>query len=123
MTAGIILTGIIGGSKIANFIGKNLIDRIFDKKTEHKSIDYDILDIDFTKRTAEDYIRRKTFNNDSLNNKAKSDKERTPEVLDIGLHTDDIATVSLLSGLKWIEPALPIMYTVSGYRAGIGYRN
>ena len=50
-------------------------------------------------------------------------KERTPEVLDIGLHTDDIATVSLLSGLKWIEPALPLMYTISGYRAGIGYRN
>jgi hypothetical protein len=29
----------------------------------------------------------------------------------------------LLSGLKWIEPALPLMYTLSGYRAGIGYRN
>lgn len=49
--------------------------------------------------------------------------ERTPELIDIGLHTDDIATVSLLSGLKWIEPMLPILYTVSGYRAGIGYRN
>ncbi len=49
--------------------------------------------------------------------------ERTPELIDIGLHTDDIATVSLLSGLKWIEPALPVLYTVSGYRAGIGYRN
>ena len=28
-----------------------------------------------------------------------------------------------MSGLKWIEPALPIMYAISGYRAGIGYRN
>lgn len=50
-------------------------------------------------------------------------EERTPELIDIGLHTDDIATVSLLSGLKWIEPMLPVLYTVSGYRAGIGYRN
>ena len=49
--------------------------------------------------------------------------ERKPEALDIGLHVDDIATVAVMSGLKWIEPALPIMYSISGYRAGIGYRN
>ena len=49
--------------------------------------------------------------------------ERHPEALDIGLHTDDIATVAVMSGLKWIEPALPLMYAISGYRAGIGYRN
>ena len=49
--------------------------------------------------------------------------ERKPEALDIGLHTDDIATVAVMSGLKWIEPALPIMYAISGYRSGIGYRN
>lgn len=49
--------------------------------------------------------------------------ERTPEAIDISLHTDDIATVAVMSGLKWIEPALPIMYSISGYRAGIGYRN
>ncbi len=57
-------------------------------------------------------------------NKAKGlYSERKPEALDIGLHTDDIATVAVMSGLKWIEPALPIMYSISGYRAGIGYRN
>lgn len=49
--------------------------------------------------------------------------ERTPEILDVGLHVDDVATVAVLSGLKWIEPALPILYSISGYRAGIGYRN
>lgn len=56
-------------------------------------------------------------------NKQKQQENRTPELLDLGLHTDDIATVSLLSGLKWIEPSLPMLYAVSGYRAGIGYRN
>lgn len=49
--------------------------------------------------------------------------ERKPEALDIGLHVDDIATVAVMSGLKWIEPALPVMYSISGYRAGVGYRN
>lgn len=91
MVTGIILTGVIGGSKIANYIGDKFINPVL--CNEHKS----------RKNTKKD--------------------ERTPELIDIGLHTDDIATVSLLSGLKWIEPALPILYTVSGYRAGIGYRN
>ena len=49
--------------------------------------------------------------------------ERKPEALDIALHADDIATAGILSGFKWIEPALPFMYFISGYRAGIGYRN
>ena len=90
MIAGIILTGVIGGSKIANYIGDKFINPVLcnEKKT-----------------------------------KGRQQDERTPELIDIGLHTDDIATVSLLSGLKWIEPALPVLYTVSGYRAGIGYRN
>ncbi len=85
MTMGIILTGIIGGSKIANFISQRVLAPVFTPKS--------------------------------------TPKERTPEILDIGLHTDDIATVSLLSGLKWIEPMLPVLYSVSGYRAGTGYRN
>ena len=118
MTAGIVATGIIGGSKIANFIGDKVIDPIFGKKKQKKqeTNNYDILDIDFLNKKEPIYFT-------SVKQPIQKDKERTPEVLDIGLHTDDIATVSLLSGLKWIEPALPMMYTISGYRAGIGYRN
>lgn len=56
-------------------------------------------------------------------NHGKVYDERKPEVLDVSLHIDDISTVAVLSGLKWIEPALPILYSISGYRAGIGYRN
>ena len=93
MIAGIILTGVIGGSKIANYIGDKFINPVLCNERCPKG------------------------------KKHKHHDERTPELIDIGLHTDDIATVSLLSGLKWIEPALPILYTVSGYRAGIGYRN
>ena len=87
MVTGIVTTGIIGGSTIANYIGKKVINPIFDK------------------------------------GKKDSNSERTPEVLDICLHSDDIATIAVMSGLRWIEPTLPILYGISGYRAGIGYRN
>ena len=55
MIAGILTTGVIGGSVIANYIGNNFINPIIfkDKETE----------------------------------------KRTPELLDLSLHTDDIATV------------------------------
>lgn len=87
--AGITATGIVGGSMIANYISKKLIDPFFNKKHFEKGL----------------Y------------------SERKPEPLDIALHADDIATAGVLSGFKWIEPVLPIMYFISGYRAGIGYRN
>lgn len=83
MVSGIILTGVIGGSKIANFI----TDKV-SKKVGIKDV-----------------------------------KERKPELIDLGMHTDDIATVAVLSGLKWIEPSLPSLYSISGYKSGIGYRN
>lgn len=89
MIAGIILTGIAGGSAIANLIGKRFIDPLLGNKNKDKNL----------------Y------------------SERKPEVIDVGLHVDDIAVVAVISGLKWIEPALPILYSISGYRAGIGYRN
>lgn len=93
MVAGIITTGVIGGSAIANLIGNKIINPMFEHGHKHKHKKEHLFD------------------------------ERKPEPLDIGLHTDDIATVAVMSGLKWIEPALPLMYSVSGYRAGIGYRN
>lgn len=71
------------------------------------------------------YISQKIINplfNENKNNK-NIYNERKPEALDIALHADDIATAGILSGFKWIEPALPFMYFISGYRAGIGYRN
>lgn len=94
MTGGIIGTGVIGGNAIANYLGKKLIDPCFDKMCKHQP-----------------------------HHHKPEPCGRHPEALDIGLHTDDIATISVMSGLKWIEPVLPIFYTISGYRAGIGYRN
>ena len=86
--AGITATGIVGGSYIANFLSKKIINPLFAQKKE-KGI----------------Y------------------SERKPEPLDIALHADDIATAGVLSGVKWIEPMLPVMYFISGFRAGTGYRN
>lgn len=93
MITGIILAGIVFGSAIANLIGKVFVDPLFHKDDSHGHSHIDLY------------------------------SERTPEAIDIGLHIDDVATVAVMSGLKWIEPALPILYSVSGYRAGIGYRN
>ena len=109
MTTGIVISGVIGGSKIANLISEKVIEPIFHAK-----------DKTHTHTPPFDEKTKKHLQN---HHRIHSHEERKPELLDIGLHTDDIATVSLLSGLKWIEPALPIMYTISGYRAGIGYRN
>lgn len=83
MVAGIVLTGVVGGSKIANFITSKMSKLVGNKEI----------------------------------------KERKPELMDLGMHTDDIATVAVLSGLKWIEPSLPTLYSISGYKSGIGYRN
>lgn len=93
MITGIVATGIIGGSAIANFIGNKVINPLCEKKGERN------------------FGKNKFYN------------ERKPELLDVGLHVDDIATVAVMSGLKWIEPALPGLYAISGFRAGIGYRN
>lgn len=93
---GITATGIIGGSYIANKMSQKIIDPLFDKDKAKKGKHH--------------------------SHKGVYD-ERRPELADIALHADDIATAGVLSGFKWIEPALPMMYFVSGYRAGIGYRN
>lgn len=85
---GITATGIIGGSYIANFLSKKVINPLFCQKKEKGMY-----------------------------------SERKPEALDIALHSDDIATAGVLSGVKWIEPMLPVMYFLSGFRAGTGYRN
>ncbi len=95
MAAGITVTGIIGGSAIANLIGKKCINPLFGEN----------------KQMSECERSKRLYS------------ERTPEAIDVGLHVDDFATVGVLSGLKWVEPALPILYSISGFRAGIGYRN
>lgn len=110
MTAGIIATGILGGSKIANFVSEKVIEPLF-HLNEKSHIN------------KPEHIHKHTNPMEFKPHEHHKHEKRKPEALDIGLHVDDISTVSLLSGLKWIEPALPIMYTISGYRAGIGYRN
>lgn len=98
MLTGVLGVGLVAGNAIANFIGKNCINPLFDKnkKQEHKSF--------------RDMVKH-------LNS------ERHPEALDVSLHLDDVASVGFVSGLKWIGPILPVLYSVSAYRAGIGYRN
>lgn len=99
VSMGIVTTGIIAGSFIANFIAKNAIEPCIQKMSICSS------------------------KNNKCGVKNSLYSERVPEALDVALHVDDIATVGVLSGIKWIEPILPLFYAISGYRAGIGYRN
>jgi len=97
MLAGVIGVGLVAGNAIANFIGKNLINPAFDKNIHrHHGFNSMFKDLNY---------------------------ERHPEVLDLSLHIDDITSIGFISGLKWIGPILPLLYSVSAYRAGIGYRN
>lgn len=101
MLAGVILVGLVAGSAIANFVGKKIINPIFNKKEN------------ITHNPPKDFTARlKDLNS-----------ERHPEAVDLSLHIDDIASVGFLTGFKWIGPIIPALYAVSGYRAGIGYRN
>ncbi|MDD3236683.1 MAG: hypothetical protein PHV37_01125 [Candidatus Gastranaerophilales bacterium] len=110
MIIGIGTVGVLGGSAIANCIGKNLINPILNKNKKEKTTS-NLIDIAIQNKSNEKEEAQNLY------------AERKPEALDIGLHLDDIATVAVLSGLKWIEPSLPMLYSISGYRAGIGYRN
>ncbi len=107
MMVGITAFGIVGGSAIANVFGKNLINRMID----HGPVE--------GMRLLSKQVREEGWA--SLFENLYD--ERRPEPLDVGLHVDDVATVGVLSGLKWIEPLLPFLYSISGWRAGIGYRN
>lgn len=141
---GIFVTGIMGGSFAANFIGKKILDPIFDKKknaVSKQKLAWNLYFADnlnaFTPKCKvfEEFVaerRRLAFCNKSSFKQAENYckdcysgiyDERKPELLDMALHMDDIATAGVLSGFRWIEPMLPLMYTISGYRAGIGYRN
>ncbi|MFI3300889.1 MAG: hypothetical protein R3Y28_05645 [Candidatus Gastranaerophilales bacterium] len=92
---GIVTFGVLGGSVIANKISQNFIDPLFCKDHFDKP----------------EHKHKPIF------------AERKPEALDVALHVDDIAAAGFLAGFRWVEPVLPFLYFISGYRAGIGYRN
>lgn len=107
MAGGILSIGVIGGSFISNFLAKNIFNPIVNEGP-----------FKYSKKLFSGQLndgRGVTFKN--LNS------ERHPEIIDIMLHSDDFATVGVLSGFKFIESLLPVIYSISGYRAGIGYRN
>lgn len=106
MLTGVLGVGLVAGNAIANFVGKNVINPVFNKKNSAQKL----LEFDKQPKTLKEKFK-------NLNS------ERRPEALDVSLHIDDVASVGFVSGLKWIGPILPILYSVSAYRAGIGYRN
>jgi len=106
MMTGVIGVGILLGGTIANFVGKNFINPVIDGNPD---------------KTPKGHHKHGQHHFNHMFKDINS--ERKPEPLDLALHIDDVASVGFLSGMKWIGPILPALYSVSGYRAGIGYRN
>ncbi len=100
MLGGVIGVGLVAGSAISNFVSKNFLTPLFAKKNNEVVEEQSFAD------------RFKNLN-----------EERHPEAVDLCLHVDDLASVGFLNGIKWVAPVLPLFYSVSGYRAGVGYRN
>ncbi len=107
MTTGIALVGVLGGSAIANFFSKHFVNGILDKGFS---------------RTFKDL--RHQVKQDGVASLCRDlNNERRPELLDMGLHVDDFAGVGVLAGMAWLKPLLMALYSISGYRAGVGHRS
>jgi len=107
MTLGIVSFGIVGGSAIANFIGKNFITPVIQKGPLKAAQD---LHHDIKRRGL------KTMTDNLY-------QERKPEFLDAILHIDDFMVAGQLAGLEWLGRALPFLYGISALRSSAGYRN
>lgn len=95
--SGVLVIGVYAGNAISNYIGKKLVNPFIDHHSHNHSCNH--------------------------NCKNNPNNNRRPELIDIGIHIDDLISVGFIAGFKWIGPILPFLYSISGYRAGIGYRN
>jgi hypothetical protein len=97
LRTGIILMGlslgIVGGSHIANYVGSKWVNPLLDKLQGNPP---SLKGLDDTRRL---------------------------EVCDVVLHADDIPTAAAIAGTAILGPWIIPFFPVSGYRAGIGYRN
>jgi hypothetical protein len=49
--------------------------------------------------------------------------ERKPDFFDIFLHVDDLPVALSVAGVAILEPFLPFLFGITGWRAGVGFRN
>lgn len=85
--------GILGGSHIANYVGQHYVNPMLDKIQGKES------------RPPEEQGKRHI------------------EGMDMVLHVDDIPTAAAIAGTAILGPWIMPFFPVSGYKAGIGYRN
>ncbi|MDH4380183.1 MAG: hypothetical protein QE263_09810 [Vampirovibrionales bacterium] len=107
LVSGIAIVGIAGGSAIANFLSENFI---------HPLIYGGPAQVGKT--------LKERWSNGGVSGLFKDlYRHRKFEPLDAGMHVDDFASAAVVSGFGIVEPFLALLYTLSGIRAGIGYRN
>jgi len=107
MVVGIVTMGVVFGAYISNFFGNNFIDPMMKKGIKGGWQDLR----DKVKEGGVKAMTKDLF------------ADRKPTGLDVIVHLDDLLTVGYVAGLKIIGPLLPYFYTLSGFRAGIEFRN
>lgn len=107
MSSGILAVGVLGGSVIANVMGNNYVNPLFDKGP-HAAW-----------HSLKDKVKQHGVK--SLFKDIYKERHFVPS--DVFLHIDDFATVGFLAGLRWVGAILMFLYSFSGFRAGTGYRN
>lgn len=85
--------GILGGAHIANYVGRHYVNPVLDKIQGKES------------------------------KPPEEQEKRHIEGMDMVLHVDDIPTAAAIAGTAILGPWIMPFFPVSGYRAGIGYRN
>ncbi len=85
--------GILGGAHIANFVGRHWVNPVLDKMQGKQS------------------------------KPPEQQGKRHIEGMDMVLHVDDIPTAAAIAGTAILGPWIMPFFPVSGYKAGIGYRN
>jgi hypothetical protein len=85
--------GIFGGSHIANYVGQKYVNPLLDKLQGKQP------------------------------SPEQSTGKRKLEVCDMMLHMDDVPTAMAIAGTAVLGPWIIPFFPISGYRAGIGYRN
>lgn len=85
--------GILGGAHIANYVGRHYVNPVLDKIQGKES------------------------------KPPEAQEKRHIEGMDMVLHVDDIPTAAAIAGTAILGPWIMPFFPVSGYRAGIGYRN
>jgi hypothetical protein len=90
--------GILGGSRLANWVGKQWVNPMFNR------------------------LKGTVQSNTPNNSTGVTASDRAVGFSDVILHLDDLPTALALAGMEVIKPMIPLFFMFSGYRTGVAGR-